>query len=195
MKRILVLLLVFLLVFMTSTQAFDGKRKGFVLGGGLGLAPVARWSTSGLDESSVGYGGNGLIGLGWDEQNLIVLESSDVLYKSDIFDCDLSQLFFGPTWYHYFDSREKSFFSAVGIGGYVFGLPPFYSYISIHIGPGELPPAPPSHARGLGYLIGSGYQLTRHYQIGVYLSGGKTSEHGRDFGNTHIMILLGNMDF
>ena len=96
MKRILVFLLLFLLIFMTSALAFDGKRQGFVLGAGLGFAPMARWSVNGFDESCVGYGGNVIIGYGWDENNMIVLEDSGAIYESDIFDASVIQQFFGP---------------------------------------------------------------------------------------------------
>jgi hypothetical protein len=196
MKRLLIFLLLFLLIFTTSALAFDGKRKGFVMGGGLGFAPVSRWSTSGLNESSVGWGDDVLIGYAWNEKNMIILESNGTFYKSDIFDADIIQFFLGPTWYHYFGPQEgRTFFSVVGVGGYCFGLPPFYSYINICINCGEMPPTPPSSARGFGYLIGGGYEFAKHFQIGAYLAGGKTSEYGTNYDNVHIMILLNNIDY
>ena len=195
MKRILVLLLLFSSVFTTSTLAFDDQRKGFVLGAGFGLAPAVRWSTGGFNENGAGFGGNALIGYAWNDKNMIVLEGNGTVYNSDIFSANMFQEFLGPTWYHYFDTQGKSFFSAVGIGGYYFGLPPFSSYIRISFNGGDLPPTPPSHARGFGYLIGGGYEFTRHYQIGIYLSGGRTSERGSKYGNMHVMVLLDNIDF
>jgi hypothetical protein len=195
MKRILALLLLFLLIFTTSALAFDGQRKGFVLGGGLGFAPVNRWSTGGFNENGVGWGDNTLIGYAWNEKNMIVLEGNGTFYNSDILDVNILQFFLGPTWYHYFGPQEgRTFFSVVGIGGYYFGLPPFSSYIRISLNGGEMPPFPPT-ARGVGYLIGGGYEFAKHYQIGAYLGGGRTSEHGTNYDNLHIVILLSNIDY
>ncbi|MCJ7507423.1 MAG: hypothetical protein MUO85_01665 [candidate division Zixibacteria bacterium] len=186
MKRILILLLLFSLVFINSALAFDGERKGFVMGGGLGFAPASRWSTGGFNENSVGFGDDALIGYAWNEKNMIVLEGNGTFYNSDILDVNILQFFLGPSWYHYFGPQEgRTFFSAVGIGGYYFGLPPFYSYISFCINCGEMPPAPPDHARGFGYLIGGSYEFARHFQIGAYLAGGKTSERGTSYDNMH----------
>ena len=49
-----------LIVFCGSVCAFDGNRKGFVLGGGLGVAPLASWDSNieGFNESKVALGAN-----------------------------------------------------------------------------------------------------------------------------------------
>ena len=92
MKKILVFLAAVLLL-STSSWAFNGVRKGFVLGGGLGFAPAAKWSVDDyymgmqLDtsETKAGVGLNLLVGYAWDEHNMIVYEGNVAGYKSDFF--------------------------------------------------------------------------------------------------------------
>ena len=200
MKRILVLLLLFLLIFMTSALAFDGKRKGFVLGGRFGVAPMARWSAEyqGLefDENRTGFGLNWVIGYGWDEYNIAILETNDIFYQSDILHLSsIRQGFLGPAWYHYFGPPGRSFFSVIGIGVCTFHSSGSYFRICWGCEPEPPTPPSPSAARGVGYLIGSGYEFARHFQIAGYLSGGHTSEHETSYVNTHITILLSDISF
>ncbi len=44
MKRLICLVLILAVILPASSSAFDGNRKGFVLGGGLGFTPVMRIS-------------------------------------------------------------------------------------------------------------------------------------------------------
>ncbi len=71
--KIISLWAVFLTLSIISTAyGFNGERKGFVLGGGLGLAPLIKTSTRTDVDNNSGVGLNLLIGHAWDEQNMIV---------------------------------------------------------------------------------------------------------------------------
>jgi len=167
-------------------SAFDGYRKGFVLGGGLGIAPNASWSwdyEGGEDDNGAGVGLNLLIGYSWDEHNMIVYEGNVVAY-STLEDLTASQGFNGISWYHYFGPAGRSFFTAVGIGAYVFQL-------TEDKGDRESASTDP----GPGVLIGGGYEFARHVQVGAYLSFGRTSEFGIDWEHTHASILVSAVAF
>ena len=46
-SRLVFMVIVLTLLVASSSFGFDGNRKGFVLGGGLGIAPTAGWSGTG----------------------------------------------------------------------------------------------------------------------------------------------------
>lgn len=92
-KTVIILALTLLLT--GSASAFNGMRKGFVIGGGLGIAPSANWSSEintpapfsfsiKPDENKVGLAVNLVIGYAWDEHNMIVYEGNVAGYNSDL---------------------------------------------------------------------------------------------------------------
>lgn len=119
-----------------------------------------------IDENKVGVGVNLLIGYAWDEQNMIVYEGNITGYQSDVFvDNQVSQGFSGAAWYHYYGSMGSTFFSVLGIGVFTFDLDKF-----------------DANDQGIGGLIGGGYEFSNHWQVGAYLSSGRTSTALKDFG-------------
>lgn len=197
MKNILTLLLIFLLFLTVRTFAFDGKRKGLILGGGLGFISVAHWKAEclGLDyhENKISWGENIIIGYGWSEHNMLVLELNIASYTSKVLDLAMVQGFVGPSWYHYFRTQGRSLFMVLGIGMYRFvrrsGI-----YVSFDYNPRVSPPQP-FGCSGVGYLIGCGYEFARHLRITAYVSGGHTSEDEKNYGNRHVNILLNAVAF
>ncbi len=178
-KQILVCL--FLIVLMSSTAfAFDGNRKGFVLGGGIGFSPQGKWTFDALDydESGAGLAFHFIIGGGLNERNLLVYEGNVMAYTSDLFDQTIAQGFNGASWYHYFGNLGRSFFTTVGLGFYVFDVDEF-----------------DSNDPGFGMLLGGGYEFARHWQAGAYFSFGKTSDAGFDFTHHHINFLISGFLF
>lgn len=171
----------------SGAQAFDGQRKGFVLGGGLGIAPVASWDSGFplFEESKAGLGLNILIGYAWDEQNMIVYEGNGVGYKSDFGDANITQMFNGAVWYHYFGPKGKSFFTSAGLGVYQF----VFEFQSGSFS------ASGSNDVGGAILLGAGYEFSPHYQVAAYVSSGKTSEPGFDYDHTHVSILFSAVAF
>jgi len=176
-----------------SASAFDGQRKGFMLGGGIGFAPVASWDGEPVpvlfteyDESKVAFAANVIIGYGWDEFNLIAFEGNITSYNSDLAnDLTLTQGFGGVAWYHYFGPKGRSFFTTTGLGVYTFKGELEIEDFKVE---GEADP-------GFGWLVGAGYEFASHWQIGAYLSMGKTSDPGIDYDHTHFSILVGGIAF
>ncbi len=191
MKRIIVLLLGLILVAAINCSAFDGSRKGFVLGGGIGFAPYAHWSSSAddwtfkplVDETGGAFASHLLTGYAWDDRNMAVVEMNWVFYGSDIGDIygddvEVHHMFIGPAWYHYFGLRGHSFYSSVGVGRYGFGQP---GTIGVW--------------RGWSYMVSGGYEFTKQVQAGVVLVGGKgepccDSDSDLDVGSVNISLLL-----
>ncbi len=173
-----------------SAQAFDGKRKGFVLGGGLGIAANSHWEIDNLpvSEDKAGLGLNLLVGYAWDESNMIVYEGNVTGYSSDVAssvgrftgmgDQTITQGFNGAAWYHYYGSVGRSLFTTVGLGVYVFDVKDFKA-----------------NDPGFGLLLGVGYEIARHWQFGAYFGGGQTTSSGTDFKQSHINVNLNVIAF
>ena len=187
MRQCFVVALVVVLCMTGSSTAFDGQRKGFVLGGGLGFSPEATYSvgldlgpfgTLTVDENGSGFGLNLVIGGAFNEQNMLVYEGNVAGWKSDILNDNISQGFNGAAWYHYFGPLGKSAFTVAGIGAYVFQAENYED-----------------NDPGLGILLGGGYEFSKHWQIGGYYSFGKTSDSGVDFDHHHLNILVSGIAF
>jgi len=178
MKKTVVLGLLAALLLAGSAMGFDGRRKGFVIGGGLGLSPHV--TTTGV-KARRGLAINPLVGYGWNQFNMVVYEGNTVTYDSDV---PHTQGFHGVTWYHYFGNGMKGAFTAVGLGAYI--LVPWDRAANDASG---------------GMLLGVGYQFSPHWQVGGFFSFGKTSRVTRfspesvDYDHTHVSILVGTMAF
>lgn len=173
-----VIVLVCVLFLSSFTMAFDGNRKGFVIGGGLGLGFLSTWKLNdkSIDESGAGIGGNMIFGYAWDERNIASWQLNGNSHDIDSFDRQGIQFFTGPTWYHYFNDRAGSVFSTLG----------FWQYAVWEVGEGY-------HATGWATLVGLGYEFARHFQIGVYYSHAWTenADNSSEKGsNNHLNFLL-----
>jgi hypothetical protein len=183
--KLLVAGLVLSLVATSSAMAFDGRRKGFVLGGGLGLAPVASWNEAGpsYEDTGVGAGFNLLTGYAWDEFNMIVYEGNIAVYRSEIGGIDFTayQGTNGASWYHYFGPTGRTFFTVAGIAFYIFN--------------GDVSGMSFKNDPGFGGLVGGGYEFARHWQVGAYFSAGTTTEPGYDYTHFHVNALVSGVAF
>lgn len=161
-------------------MAFDGQRKGFILGGGLGLAPLVKSKISeGSNSVSFEKSGAGVhlfIGYGWDNKNLILYEGNVAGFESN--SSTIAQGIDAISWYHYFGPMGKSFFSTVGAG--------LYSYDED--GPFEF-------ESKAGVLLGGGYEFNKHWQVGQYISAGKTESRGVDTDHTTVSVLVSGVAF
>ncbi len=192
MKRSLLITLLTMLLMATSTYAFDGQRKGFILGGGLGVGPFADVSIDNSDEddSHAGVAFNLLVGYAWDEQNMIVYLLDAIHYSEDTdfwlgYDA-ATQGFGGIGYFHYFGPTGKSAYICGGLGlqywepsGWDWGI--FDSR--------------PDPEAGFGILIGGGYEFTRHLQVYSSLSFGRTSEGDDDYNHTQFLITISAVAF
>jgi hypothetical protein len=184
MKK-LSLAVVLVLLLATPASGFDGLRKGFVLGAGVGLAPTASWNMKGGgDDSSVGGGFHFLIGYAWDEFNMIVYEGNVAVY-STLLDATATQGINSATWYHYFGPQGQSWFTAAGLGFYDFSTTRVTSeaILTDNTNPGA------------ALLVGGGFEFSRHVQAGVYVSVGKTSKEKTDWNHTHVNVLVSAVAF
>lgn len=193
MKRLWMTILVMsmVLILSASVLGFDGQRKGFVLGGGLGFTPAATWEADidfygtgvgSVDESGAGVAVQFVIGGAFDEQNMLVYEGNVVGYNSDLFDESIAQGFNGAAWYHYFGPTGKSFFTTLGLG---------LCYFKV----GDFDATTPGGA----LLLGGGYEFAKHWQVGGYVSFGKTTDEefglNGDFKHSHISVLVSGVAF
>ncbi len=191
MKTAKILIIAICLLMPISSLAFDGNRKGFVLGGGLGFAPVSKWDVDvdfydlglgSVDESKVGVAVNFIIGGAFDEHNMLVYEGNVTGFNSDLFNESVAQGFNGAVWYHYFGPTGKSAFTAVGLGLFYFKV-------------GDYDPTDPGGA----ILLGGGYEFARHWQVGAYAGFGKTTDSAfglkGDFTHSQFSILVSAIAF
>jgi len=188
--RISVMGLAVVMLLASSAMAFDGQRKGFVLGGGLGLAPAATWKadlnvTPELEDSGPGVGVQIVIGYAWDEHNMIVYEANAAGYNSTAYGVDFTayQGFNGASWYHYFGPKGKTVFTAAGLGVYSFRGELDYNGADFENDPGG------------GVLGGVGYEFSPHWQVGAFVSAGRTTDAGIDFDHAHINVLISGVAF
>jgi hypothetical protein len=180
-------LLAFLLV-GAGANAFDGNRKGFVLGGGLGFAPLARWEVdvpiyggeAAIKDENAGVALNLMIGYAWDERNMIVYEGNVAGFTVGVLNEDWTavQGFNGASYYHYFGVPGKTAFITLGAGLYYFQVEDF-----------------DSNDPGGAFQLGGGYEFARHWQVGLYLGAGKTKSAGVSFDHAHLNALVGVVAF
>ncbi len=186
--KLSVLLLIVLLLVSASAMAFDGQRKGFVLGGGLGFSPSSKIelssspheSTYDFSISKAGVGLNILIGYAWDEKNMLVYEGNVTAYDPGDSGSDVvyAQGFDGISWYHYYGDAGKTFFTTVGLGTYQFQDSEDTSF-----------------DMGFGILLGGGYEFSRHWQVGGYLGIGSTTYLDSDYDHVHFSVLVSVVAF
>jgi hypothetical protein len=196
MKRSVSLPVLIVLMLPLAADAFDGNRKGLVLGGGLGFAPHASWKANGqmFEESAWGGALHFFLGYAFDDNNMVVFEANGVIldYESEIvpvgsyFDNSFrdmgesDQAFGGLVWYHYFGARDRRAYLAGGIG--------LYRWRSSLILDSD---------NGLGIMVGVGQEITSFLQISSYFSMGRTSHKpmsggldGGNFEHAHLSLMI-----
>ena len=185
MRRFLFFSVIVLVLCAASVSAFDGNRKGFVLGGGLGFAPYVHssasvsvfdgFSVSGdVDKSGVAI--KLYLGYAWDEYNMLVYEGNYAGVDEDNnsyiqgIDC--------AAWYHYFGEKGKTFYTILGLG--------LYSADSDNSDRTD---------PGIGYMVGLGYEFARHWQVDMQLTGGKSEDDYFDYGHTNLTLMVSGVAF
>ncbi|MDX9856273.1 MAG: hypothetical protein RBT76_00610 [candidate division Zixibacteria bacterium] len=206
MKKAAVLALALVIGVVGAVQGFDGERKGFVLGGGIGYASSVKTTvdvsaSSGfgdqfylgtLENDEKGLAGQLMFGFGWDDRNMLVLESNVAVYSINdlnlygdgfLYDVQFAQGVGTVSWYHYWGGRGSSIFTAIGGGlGY---------FDTDYTDPNDY---------DFAWLAAIGYEFTAHLQLGVYYTSGKTvftevpGLQG-DFTQTNLSVLLSAVAF
>ncbi len=189
MKKFVVTTLFITLILSLSANAFDGNRKGFVIGCGLGLGPVAK--TDGVNNP--GFALNFLFGYAWDEQNMIVYLEDVIAYTEKSYDGKnllVLQGFQGIGYFHYFGPQGKSFFinGGLGIQGWT-AIDLDDESSSFWSSNNE------SDEIGLGFLIGGGYEFAGHVQFYSSFSFGKSSDDYYNYNHRQLQISISVVAF
>lgn len=179
-----------LLVMLLSARAsaFDCERKGFVIGVGVGHSPLMIGSRDkpayDFDDES-GLGVNFIIGYAWNNTNMILLQTNlagyedtvDVYVDGDLVhqnEIQLTQGFTGLTYRRYFSSTPRSFYATAGIGMQAWIANEWYN----------------CH-RGIGFLIGGGYEFIKHFEIDANYSFGFTETcSGVEYKHSQIIFTI-----
>jgi len=176
-----ILTLTILLAVASSSFAFNGERRGFVLGGGLDYALSSGWKLdSQMDsyETGTGLGFKFVIGYGINTKNMIVYEANSSGFYSDDLQRKVTQGFSGASWYHYWGSRGKSIFTNVGAGFFMFSVEDRWS-----------------NEPDDGFQLGLGYEFSHHWQAGFYYTFGKTTDRNYRFSHNHIHFSIEGIAF
>lgn len=116
MRRLISITVLILLVLSSTASAFDGQRKGFVLGGGLGGA-YGSCTSYRLISEGVGFAGLLMVGGGFKtERDIVAFTLSGTGHSDDPPYASVGQYFAGPVWFHYARPEGESFFAAFGPG-------------------------------------------------------------------------------
>ncbi len=114
MKKISLILIVFTVLISTNALAFDGERKGFVIGGGWGPAIQSLDHTyfDNTRKTDVGIGISFLFGYSWNEKNMIVWQRDGIITWTD--SSSHMRSLGGICYNHYFGSVGKSLYVSIG---------------------------------------------------------------------------------
>lgn len=168
-----------LLIWASSTHAFDGKRKGLVLGGGAGFAPTAflSRSTAHVRNSSTGIGYEIFGGKGMSERDMVLLEMRAVVRKAEeVHNLFLQHGFLGVSWRRYWVASVHSVFSSIGLGRVA--ISSFDNRLS-HPKDLAFDNIANSSGAGWGYRLGLGYQFGKHAGLSFnYTAGGMDADDG-----------------
>lgn len=184
MKRIISALLLLVVAWpVAEARAFDGERRGFVMGGGVMVAPYlgAKTDQDNFPENDdAGAGLQIMLGYAWSERNMIVFERSVAVSNSSFRGVEYSAFhgFTGISWYHYFGRAGQTPFATAGAGFFTYG---FEDYDSDFDG---------WHDDGGAIQLGGGYEFSRHWQVGVYAVGGRTEYMDADFDHVLVATML-----
>ena len=174
MKRKLFFLILFALMALDMpANAFDGKRKGFVIGMGVGVAPMLKWSRSGDDasETKSAFILSWPVGYCWDQRNIIAYSVSISSFNSELLGrVGTMQGIWSLRWYHCFGEPGRSVIASLGPGRMLFNA------------------SNGLHASGFGFTAGVGYEFVRHFQFELSYAAGRTSRDREDF-NHQILTL------
>lgn len=186
--RVLISLLVAALV-VGNCHAFDGNRKGFIIGGGIGIGPKAYSTTSsgwsGMDES--GWGTSLMIGHAWNENTAVVLLHDATVFNhtfisggsfgaAPVYDeRTVSQGLLGMALFRYYGSPGRAFYLAFGIG-LQYRMPLDNAFDTFENGP--------------GLLLGTGYEFIPHVQFYGSLSGGATTRVSTRYYHYQVLLAI-----
>lgn len=179
MKKLsIVTILIVGVLLCSSAYSFDGNRKGLTASFGMGLSPYIYSSNNSFNynNKSEGLGVNIGIGYGINSKNIIyykVIVSAAMDYENNYcgnINNDPYSGIIGFNWYHYFNQNGSSWFTVLGLGRYVNN----YDYTS----------------SGLGFVLGGGYELSKHIQTSTYFYFGKSKYHSIEYSGRTLVFMV-----
>lgn len=192
MPRMICTLLVLALTFVLADSVSGRTEKGFVSVLGVGVAAVSRFQSEAVSESGPAVVVDLTEGYSFDGQNVLCAKWLLSWRKSDYFteegrtvthldgsplgDQSVRQNFMGASWYHYLRRTTRSVYMAVGVG--------FCDFSKSDFGKNE---------RGLGWLVGTGYQFAEHFQAGTWMTVGKTTDGRLDFDHLQLGLQVSGL--
>ncbi|MDX9856271.1 MAG: hypothetical protein RBT76_00600 [candidate division Zixibacteria bacterium] len=184
MRSIIVALAVLTVMGQSSASAFDGERKGFIIGAAAGISPYGRVTPDhGLfvldqpvEREGAGTVSWGYMGWCWNKRDMVVGLLSIVGYQQESIDFD--HTFAGVAWFHYFRPTPTGLFSIIALGG--------ASYDTGVTCPADVGP---------GYLLGGGYEFSSHWHFGAAVSGGRSEIGFVNLDQFDIMLFFGGVLF
>lgn len=167
--RIALLCFCLLLVLSLQSSAFDGTRKGFVLGIGASYAPLLHWNWDNerITNSAGGGGFTLLGGYAFSSHDMIVYQGivsgREVEELDPIDGAALVEFINTIAYYRYFGPQGRALYVTGGLG--------MASYkTEFNTIEGD----------GFGYTFGAGVEFTKQVQFGLQYFGSGTSGHTRD---------------
>jgi len=173
-----ILIVVTTLFFIANANAFNGKRKGFIIGGGLGpgFTTFKETITSDwlgiLEESQrenkfalttnfkIGYAPSNLLEIYFTVKDSWFASKVYFFGESSSEDVIMASGFWGPGVTYYFNPETPSYFITGGVGLSTLSLP-FESHSEIKFGG--------------GLYAGAGYEFKNHFNVELDLGWGKPS--------------------
>ena len=166
----------FVVMCIQDAGAFDGHRRGFTIGFGLGWGAVTHFSVVGKD---FGETSNSLtavlpIGYGLSDVDIIAFLPAPSFFKSEkLYGARSMQGLWSIRWYHFLKPTGRSPFLSVGAGRVLFSSR--YRDLSAY-GP------------GVGASVG--YELFRHVTLDLEYFHGWTSEGDDKFSHDNLSFVL-----
>lgn len=181
---LVVLALVFCLILSSSASAFDGDRRGFVLGSATGISAYMSTKSEGpintigrdISKETGGAFSLGYLGLGFSERDLLVGLAANSGYVNKAL--DISHSYVGVGWFHYFKETRGGMFTLLSLG-------------VEHFDTGATDPTDP----GFGYLVAGGWEFSWHWHVGAGVMAGKPREDAVDIDQIDVVVFIGGVLF
>lgn len=157
---------------------FDGQRKSLIMGLGLAYSFGSTHPEGRTKVSRHGFGGCLMVGHGWDNRNITVVELNGIGFIRDITyhgcfggyrrDYPDGMAFFGVSWYHYFSQAKPSGIFSLGLGTCTIE----------------------KNRSGMGVRFGAGFELIKHIQIMGFMIVGPSSQNRIGYSLSRLGIFV-----
>ncbi len=142
-----------------TAGAFNGDRKGFLLGGGIGISPVVDWDYKNESQNNdLGPAFQLHVGLGLCSRNVLMATIRVIPTGKDAADIETIHAQNAITWNHYFNAEQDGIYVSFGTAGFLLSR--------FENGTDEKS----TLSLEQGIEVGAGYAFNTNFQAGVHLS-------------------------